>query len=78
MNYHAHLVRSIYIVQRNKKHLQAYKGNKVHSYYYKKLKNDNEIDIKQAYLGHVIKTLHQSLKVTWCLCKNKKLVPNIS
>ena len=48
MNYHAHLVRSIYIVQRNKKHLQAYKGNKVHSYYYKKLKNDNEIDIKAS------------------------------
>ena len=48
MNYHAHLVRSIYIVQRNKKHLQAYKGNKVHSYYYKKLKNNNEIDIKAS------------------------------
>ena len=48
MNYHAHLVRSIYIVQRNKKNLQAYKGNKVHSYYYKKLKNDNEIDIKAS------------------------------
>ena len=48
MYYHAHLVRSIYIVQCNKKHLQAYKGNKVHSYYYKKLKNDNEIDIKAS------------------------------
>ena len=28
--------------------MQAYKGNKVHSYYYKKLKNDNEIDIKAS------------------------------
>ena len=37
-----------YIVQRNNEHLQAYEGNKVHSYYYKKLKNDNEIDIKAS------------------------------
>ena len=37
-----------YVVERNKEHLQAYEEKKVHSYYYKKLKNDNEIDIKAS------------------------------
>ena len=30
-----------YLLERNKEHLQAYQEKKVHSYYYKKLKNDN-------------------------------------
>ena len=34
--------------------------------------------LKQAYLGCAIKTLYQSLKVTCFLCKNERLVPNIS
>ena len=37
-----------YLVERNKEHLQAYEEKKVHSYYYKKLKSDNEIDIKAS------------------------------
>ena len=37
-----------YVVERNKEHLQAYEEKKVHSYYYKRLKNDNEIDIKAS------------------------------
>ena len=37
-----------YIVERNKEHLQGYKEKKLHCYYYKKLKNDNEIDIKAS------------------------------
>ena len=37
-----------YLVERNKEHLQAYEEKKVHSYYYKRLKNDNEIDIKAS------------------------------
>ena len=35
-----------YLVERNKEHLQAYKEKKVHNYYYKKIKSDNEMDIK--------------------------------
>ena len=34
-----------YLVEHNKEHLETYKGNSVHSYYYKTLKNDNKIDI---------------------------------
>ena len=34
--------------------------------------------LKQACLGCAIKTLYQSLKVTCFLCKNERLVPNIS
>ena len=37
-----------YLVKRNKEHLQTYEGKKGHSYYYKKLKNDNEINIKAS------------------------------
>ena len=37
-----------YLVECNKEHLQAYEEKKVHSYYYKKLRNDNEIDIKAS------------------------------
>ena len=46
-----HLPRSLsqkYLVERNKEHLQGYKEKKLHCYYYKKLKNDNEIDIKAS------------------------------
>ena len=43
-----HSLNQKYLVERNKEHLQGYKEKKVHSYYYKKLKNDNEIDIKAS------------------------------
>ena len=37
-----------YLAAINKKHLNEYEGKSVHSYYFKKLKNDNEIDIKTS------------------------------
>ena len=43
-----HSLSQKYLVERNKEHLQGCKEKKVHSYYYKKLKNDNEIDIKAS------------------------------
>ena len=41
-------LRQKYLVERNKEHLLAYEEKEVHSYYYKKLKNDGEIDIKAS------------------------------
>ena len=39
-----HSLSQKYLVERNKEH----KEKKLHCYYYKKLKNDNEIDIKAS------------------------------
>ena len=54
-----------YLVEFNKEQLQA-----------KNSKMTMKLILKQAYLGRVIKTLHQNLNVF--LSSNKKLVPNIS
>ena len=43
MNYHAHLVK-----RNSLKATKKEKEKKLYSYYYKKLKNDNEIDIKAS------------------------------
>ena len=77
MNYHAHLVKStLFNATKNIcKHTREIKYIVITT---KNLKMTMKLILKQAYLGLVIKTLHQNLKVTCCLCKNKKLVPNIS
>ena len=66
------------LVEHNKEHLQEYEEEKIHSYYYKKLKNDNEIDIKASLPWVHVKNITSEFEGYLFLVQEQELVPNIS
>ena len=69
-----------YLLERNKEHLQAYQEKKVHSYYYKKLKNDNEIwtrdkNITSEFEGYMFSVQEQEISTKYLINKRYHNIP---